>query len=582
MSYPELEDDNFYSRINRKYKRYTIPKKKKTFNQICFPKEYKLQPQQELLAKYVNPKTDYKGLLVFHRIGAGKTCTAVNICEQWKGIRKIIVVVPASLVGNFRDELRSPCAGNNYLTGKEREQLKKLHPLSDKYISIIKESDKRINKYYKIYSYNKFVDLAMDNKIKLNKSILVVDEIQNMVSETGIYYKTLYNTIHNAPRDLRIVLLSATPMYDKPIEIALTMNLLRLPYELPTGREFDNTFLKINKKKDGKVSIKAKNLDMFKEMTKGYVSYYRGAPPHVFPEERIKYVRCEMSDYQYKSYLAVLEKEEKKAKKSSKSKSIQGFRVGDILKLPNNFFIGTRIISNIAFPNRMINADGFECLKKKHLEINNLETYSTKFYNIIKRIKRSQGPVFVYSNFKEYGGIKSFVKVLEAHGYVNYSDYGEGRKRFAIWSSDIKTSDRETIKAVFNQRSNKNGSKIKIMCGTPSISEGVSLLSVRQVHLLEPYWNQSKIDQIIGRAVRYCSHKYLEEDRRIVNVYIYIATHPNEKITIDEYILKMSQSKNKLIKEFELALKESAIDCTLFKNANVFKNEGEDDIICEK
>lgn len=582
MSYPEIEDDNFYSKINKKYKKYTVPKIKKSFKQICYPKEYKLQPQQELLAKYINPKTDYRGLLVFHRIGAGKTCTAVNICEQWKNKRKIIVVVPASLIGNFRDELRSPCAGNNYITNRERQKLKKLHPSSNEYENIIEESNRRIDRYYKIYSYNKFVSLASDNKLSLKRSILVIDEIQNMVSETGIYYKTLYEIIHDAPKDLRVVLLSATPMYDKPIEIALTMNLLRLPYEFPTGREFENTFLKVTKKSSGKVTIKARNLDMFKDMIKGYVSYYRGAPPHVFPEARIKYVKCEMSNFQYRSYLAVLAKEENSMRRQESKSKIHGFRVGDILKLPNNFFIGTRIISNISFPNKSINEEGFRSLKGKHLKLEYLEKYSTKFYNIMKRIKRSPGPVFVYSNFKEYGGIKSFVRVLEAHGYVNYQNYGEGRKRFAVWSSDVNNATRETIKAVFNQYSNKNGSKIKIICGTPSISEGVSLLSVRQVHLLEPYWNQSKIDQIIGRAIRYCSHKYLEEDKRIVNVYVYIATHPDEKITIDQHILKMSRAKDKLIQQFELALKEASIDCTLFKHANVFKNEGEEDIICEK
>ena len=61
-------------------------------------------------------------ILIYHRIGAGKTCTAINIAEQWKHKKKIIVLVPASLIGNIRDELRSQCAGNSYLTEKEREK----------------------------------------------------------------------------------------------------------------------------------------------------------------------------------------------------------------------------------------------------------------------------------------------------------------------------------------------------------------------------------------------------------------------------------------------------------------------------
>lgn len=96
---------------------------------------------------------------------------------------KIIVLVPASLIGNFRDELRSRCAGDSYLTDKERKRLKVLHPTSDEYIKIISKSDAKIDKFYTIYSYNKFVMLAKDGKIDLKNTLLIIDEIQNMVSQ---------------------------------------------------------------------------------------------------------------------------------------------------------------------------------------------------------------------------------------------------------------------------------------------------------------------------------------------------------------------------------------------------------------
>ena len=575
MSYPKIEDETFQRKINRKYKRYTIPRRKRTFRQICYPKEFKLQIPQQFVGAYIHPKTPYKGLLIFHRIGAGKTCAAVNICEQWVGKRKIVVVVPASLRGNFRDELRSPCPGNAYLKSSERKQLSKLHPSSDEYKEIIKISDNRIDKYYTILSYNKFVELANKKKINLKNSLLVVDEIQNMVSETGSFYSTLYRTIHKAPSNLRIVLLSATPMFDKPVEIALTMNLLRIPFELPTGREFTTTFIKTKHSKD-KIYYDAKNLDIFKEQIRGYISYYRGAPPYTFPKAIVRYVKCEMSDFQYSSYLTVLEKEERKLKRQKKHTV---FRTGDILKLPSNFFIGVRFISNVAFPNRGVEEKGYKSFIGKYLDWDYLDIYSIKFYMILDKIYRARGKIFIYSNFKDYGGIKSFVKVLKHHGYLDYSKFGEGRKRYAIWSSDTSSKMREEIKQVFNQKSNLNGSKIKIVIGTPSIREGVSLKAVRQVHILEPYWNNSRMEQIIGRAVRYCSHKELDEEKRTVKVYIYLATHPNENTTIDEHIVKIAKQKDKLIKKFELAMKESAVDCTLFKHGNVFKNDP--DIECE-
>lgn len=580
MSYPDIDDKKFNNKINNKYKNYTVSKKKKTFKQICYPSEYKLQPQQKFLSKYINPNTPYKGVLVFHRIGAGKTCTAVRIGEAWKEKRKVIVVVPASLQGNFRDELRSRCAKNEYLTDSERKKLKKYHPSSDKYKSIMKKSDKRINKYYKIYSYNKFVDLASNDELSLKNSILIIDEIQNMVSEDGVYYNTLYDTIYDAPDSLRVVLLSATPMFDKPIEIALTMNLLRIPYEFPTGREFEKMFIKAYKNsRTGKYYYRAKNLDIFKERIKGYISYYRGAPPYVFPEASIRYVKCDMSNFQYRSYLTVLKKEERESGISKYKRRKRAFKKGSILKLPNNFFIGTRLISNIAFPNKHINEKGYKSLDDINLDLENIKQYSIKFYKIIKSIQRSRGPVYVYCNFTEYGGIKTFVKILEANGYKYYKKHGEGRKRFAIWSGNENNKKREEIKAVFNQPKNHDGSKLRILILSSAGKEGISLKNCRQAHILSPYWNNSMLEQVIGRGVRYCSHKGLPEEDRYIKVYIYLATHPDEEETIDEYIRKMASKKNKLIKEFETAMKESAIDCELFKNANVYK--GEEDIICD-
>lgn len=583
MSYPSVTDDDFYEKINKKYKQYTIPKKRKTYEEICFPKKFELQPQQKFLAEYMSPRTPYKGLLVFHQIGSGKTCTAVRIGEKWKRKRRIMVLLPASLIGNFRGELRSYCADNEYLTEKEREKLKKFHPSSKEYKEIINKSDERINKYYDIYSYNKFVDLALEKKIKLKNTLLIVDEIQNMVSEGGLFYETIYKTVKKGPKDLLVVLLSATPMFDKPVEIALTMNLLPLPMELPVGVEFEKMFITSKKiTNSNKKYYKAKNLDMFKEMIKGYVSYYRGAPPYVFPEATIKYVKCEMSEFQYRSYLTVQQAEEKREGRDVRIRKYQAFRKGEILELPNNFFIGTRIISNIAFPNKDIDVAGFKSFKGSCLKMDNLQKYSIKFYKIIQKINRSSGPVFVFSNFRGYGGIESFITVLEAQGYINYATYGEGRKRFAIFSGEESLKLKEEIKAVYNQLSNSNGSRLKIILGSPAIKEGISLLRTRQVHIMEPYWTQARLDQIAGRVLRTCAHAGLDEEKRTVKIYIYMATHPDEEETIDQYIRKLSFNKNRLISEFELALKEAAIDCKLFKNANVYPEEGEQDIKCEK
>ena len=201
-------------------------------------------------------------------------------------------------------------------------------------------------------------------------------------------------------------------------------------------------------------------------------------------------------------------------------------------------------------------------------------------FKVYKSLKKS-GKAFVYSSFKELAGLKSLIKVLDGNGYKNYAQYGPGKKRYAVWSGDESLHLKDEIREVFNRKDNLDGNKIKVILGSPSIKEGISLMAVRNVHVLEPYWNISRLEQIIGRASRFCAHKDLPEEKRFVHVYIYIATHPKEKETVDEYIRKLSNGKNKIIKDFEKAIKEVAIDCQLNKNANVY-DENDEDIVCDK
>jgi superfamily II DNA or RNA helicase len=581
VKYPNIGDDNFTKKINEIFSDYKIKKENKTIEEICNPKKYKLQLPQLFVSEFMSPKTDYNGILIYHRIGSGKTCTGIRIAEKWKTKKNIIVVLPAALKGNFRNELRSLCCENNYLNEKDRIKLSKLDPKTKEYKDIISESDDKINKYYNIYSYNKFTDLVKDRKLNLKNTLLIIDEVQNMISEDGIFYKTLYDIIKKSPSDLRIVLLSATPMFDKPNEIALTLNLLKLDKLMPIGKDFDEKFIvkKINTKHEIKYTVK--NIDLFKKFIKGKISYFRGASPISFPKMIIKYVKCVMSNKQYELYKEIAKKKNIYSKEYEKNKEHEKNREKEnISELPNNFYIGTRIVSNIVFPNKKLGEAGLKSLTYEKI-LNNLDEYSIKFYEIINKInKPSTGKIFVYSTFKEYGGIKSFVKILEANGYKNYITHGTGKKRFAVWTGDIDLKIREEIKASYNKTNNLQGNMLKIIIGSTAIKEGISFTGVQQVHLLEPYWNESRILQIIGRASRYCSHVMLPDEKRLVKVYIYITTHPKIKKTIDEYMECLIMSKKKLNNEFEKAIKESAIDCFLNKNANTY--EDEEEIICDK
>ena len=155
---------------------------------------------------------------------------------------------------------------------------------------------------------------------------------------------------------------------------------------------------------------------------------------------------------------------------------------------------------------------------------------------------------------------------MEYHKYKNFKEHGKGKLRFAIWSGDESHEKKELIKDYFNKKENVDGSMLKILLGSPSIKEGVSLLRVQQVHILEPYWNMSRMDQIIGRAIRFCSHKDVAAADREVKVYIYLAVGLKAtEITVDKHILDLAFKKKELTDQFDDLLKETAIDKHLFQ-----------------
>ena len=446
--------------ITNTFKKYIIkqPNTKETMESFCLPKKYTLQLQQKILSEILSSKvapwttdTDIRGVLLYHQIGAGKTCTSITIAEKLKLKYNIMIILPAALMGNYILELASECTNDTYVKNDERNKLKKINFEDEEYIMIQNKIKERINKYYTIYSYHKFINLIKENKLKnLNNTVLIIDEIQNMISLNGTFYKLLYNII-NKSNNIKIILMTATPLFDRPIEIALTLNLIKK--DLFNITTFNQDYLDNN--------YNFINIDNFKDKCNKLISYYRGAPPIAYPKWNFKVIKCNMSNFQYKSYLTSLSSDNNYVKGSYKSI--------DILNLSENFFIGPRLLSNIAFPNKSVGQSGYSSFRGEHLQMKNIHKYSIKFCKIIQKINKAEGPVFIYSNFKEEGGIKSFIKFIEYHGWKNYLVYGTGKKRFCIWTGEETQKVKEEIKYIYNKKSNENGDDIKIILGTPSL-----------------------------------------------------------------------------------------------------------------
>lgn len=510
--------------VYREYKQFREKKTKPTFEEFCYPDTYSIQKHQAFAGEYMAPKNHHNSMLIFHKIGSGKTCLSIQIAERWKRQGKPLVVMPASLIPGYRNELRSKCADDKYLTDSERNKLRDATPGSEEYNAIIEESDRRIDEHYQIYSYNKFATLG-----RVKAPIIIIDEVQNVNNPDGVYYRALVNWIEKNP-EVPVVVMSATPIFDSVEDLHGIARLLRIEAD----------------------EITPKNVG---ELFAGKVSFYAGAPSYTFPKTYVQVKKCVMSRHQARWYKSDVEAELKK--------------YGNIAlnEVSDSFYIKSRQRANIVYPNGLTGKAGLESLTPSIIR-NSLSTYSTKFDAVVKKLKKNQLS-FVFTNFTEASGIAALTKCLGAFGWSDFFVDGPGPKRYAVWSGDQSAKEKDLIRATFNSPANDNASQIQVIIGSPSIKEGVSLMRIRQVHVLETYWNHSRLEQIYGRAVRYCSHKTLPKRERDVTIYLYAAVAPGAReITplesIDLHMLGVADKKRDAASPYVKALMNIAVDKYLY------------------
>lgn len=242
------------------------------------------------------------------------------------------------------------------------------------------------------------------------------------------------------------------------------------------------------------------------------------------------------------------------------------------------------------------------------------ELYSPKFAEMLKDMNESPGSVLVYSQFRMVEGLGILKEVMNRNGYVEINvtkseefgyiiedvdvfDEKYDNKRYVVFNSDRTKTNilmnlfngdfsllPDNIKIQIDGLENidqRYGKLVKTMMITQSGAEGISLKNVRRVLITEYFWNSVRINQVIGRAVRTCSHMSLPKEHQNVGVYMYImkltkeqlANNPtlrkkDNELTTDEHILLLAQKKEGLINGFLNMLKSSSIDCVIHSNKN--------------
>jgi hypothetical protein len=299
---------------------------------------------------------------------------------------------------------------------------------------------------------------------------------------------------------------------------------------------------------------------------------------------------------------------------------------------------------------------------EQHLTPDKLAKYSPKFNAILNNLKdeRYRGLHLLYTQFRTLEGVGILKLILEANGFVEFKiqrskqvvaaeketeddvveekdektaisandwvivtpEGSEGKPRFVLYTGTETPEEKEILRNVYNSawdyvpasisdelrkmaENNFYGEIIKLMMITASGAEGINLKNTRYVHIVEPYWHLVRIEQVVGRARRICSHEDLPVEDRNIQVFLYLSVigeedkkngnhidlirrdtsklDKNVPFTTDETLFEMANIKDGINQQILTAIKESAMDCSLYnsiKKKQSAPNDSGEKLVC--
>ena len=647
--------------------------------------EFSIKPHQNFLKNFMTKESPYKSLLIYHGVGVGKTCSALTVAENFRDPyarkeKRVLILSSKNIQLGWKKNIYDPEKGSNQCTGES-------------FIHSGATTDRGINKLVKQYyelmayqSFSNFVKRLVKNYVQrypkvereekeieciqqyFSNRYMIIDEVHNIRDEQGITMRDTVKTIEKVIKysnNLRLVLLTATPMYNRSTEIIWILNMMLLNDNRPI----------INKKdvfdKEGELLESGKKI--LEDKCRGYISYLRGENPTTFPirlyPRQLKdnhkkqlypnYSNNKQISILYKTHVPSLNLVGGKILKKDKFKFLelygsllQGLQYkiytrsiqnlidanpnidldirGELTPIQDNMMLTQ--INNMVYPsekdnlmdpdiqineyygeggiNKCMNKTGYKySYKKKILDTYGpifdkglLNNYSSKIKSILDLIEISDGIVFIYTAYIE-GGIIPLQLALEQNGYKKHT--GDSILKYPEWSpsSDKGKTKREPISFdgqrrsqvsesfqqgkymvidgstpkkllqqqlnIVNSKSNINGEKIKIILGTVVASEGLDFKRLRSVHIMDPWLHLNRIEQTVGRAIRFCSHSDLPNDEKNVLIYLHTTTLSTDNESIDTSIYRYAEKKSIQIGNVETILKQSAVDRFLYKDVNV-------------
>ena len=575
-----------------------------------------MQPYQEVVSRVL---LQSRGILLYHGLGSGKTLAAIWAAEQFANRHKY-VLLPSSLIANFIGELK---------------KLPKFERQSDE---TERQRDNRVAAEYTFYSVNApnfaaqveqgrergtsrlrrkqiVVDqndqsygffaehVAATDGSRFKTAIIIIDEVHNFVnnviSANAKNAERVYRMIMDAP-NAKVIAMSGTPISADPFSSAILFNMLRGKMKVETAKGTKEYLLFPNKQSefakyflspDRKTMI---NRNIYGERINGLVSYYAGVQDKAIVAEVLppRIYLLPMGQYQWEVYVAARLKEiqEEKLTKFQTTAFKEVLNKKPSRETMTTYKIKTRQIGNFALP------EGFDKPKESHLfpafvaslpdedlRAKKLGRYSVKYEKLLQVLAETTGNTLIYSEFVSVEGAAVLARVLTLAGYTHFGSPVEQKKgiqpSFAILSGDVASKERSRILAAFNGSDNIRGGVLRILLISVVAAEGVTTRNVRHVHIMEPYWYESRSQQVIGRAVRLYVHADLPLNERTVEVHKYLAVPPRGTSPIkaigdtadestDQWVARVAISRQLLIDQFLDVMRKNAIDCELNLSVN--------------
>lgn len=384
--------------------------------------------------------------------------------------------------------------------------------------------------------------------------------------------------------------------------------------------------------------LQIKNPGLFQRRIQGLVSYFKGADERMLPKvvdaDKMLH-KVEMSPEQFNYYLTVrfeeIKQNKRKATIGTKDDEMKTFRVNS--RLACNYAIPADLraaakeeakVSEDKVTAKEIILTKLRGEPDRYLSEDALKRFSPKMLEILKSVNKDTWKnQFVYSQYQSLEGLGLFSAILDHNGWQRFRIKQENGQwtidetmntekpayAFFIGGTGENDTEREYMRQIFNGsyepgfppslKTAVESMPKKLLClfmASSAGAEGITLLNVRHVHIMEPHWNPARHEQVIGRAVRICSHARLPMDERTVRVSFYVSVFSDKDaksteeasnvvavrrtdtvmkqyekdpveafLSTDEYLYNLSYEKDVVNKRISTLLKQAAVDCEVHR-----------------